>query len=133
MEKVMQSEAAKDWVVIPGKNDGDEPLYICKATGKVFDKNGESASIQFSSGDSHLDEPEVGTFGKFLKQFHIPNYKLKAQSWTELATLYASKQLPGSWESDSEDENESEGCTEISKTKQNVDMVSSSPSNGPSL
>lgn len=107
--------------MIPGKDDGDEPLYICKATGKVFDKNGETASIQFSSGDSDLDESEVGrigTFGKFLKQFHIPNYKLKPQSWTELATLYASKQLPESWESDSEDETESEGCTEIPKTKQ---------------
>ncbi len=100
--------------MMPGKNDGDEPLYICN-------KNGESASSQFSSGESDLDESEVGpigTFGRFLKQFYIPNFKPKPQSWTELATLYASKQLPESWESDSEEETEFEGSKEIPKTKQ---------------
>lgn len=106
---------------MPGKNESDEPLYICKATGQVYDKNGVAASSQFSTDESDLDESEdgpVGAFGQFLQQFFIPNWKPKPQSWTELATLYASKQLPESWESDSEEETESKGSQEIPKPKQ---------------
>lgn len=109
--------------MIPGKND-EETLYFCKATGQLFDKNGVSSNKQFPTADSDAeseDESErgpEGAFGHFLRQFFIPNWKPKPQSWTELATLYASKQLPGSWESDSEEETEPIESQQITKPKQ---------------
>jgi hypothetical protein len=70
-----------------------------------------------SDSDESDDGPE-GTFGQYLRQFFIPNFKQKPQSWTELATLYASKQLSGSWESDSEEETESKESQQITKSMQ---------------
>ena len=110
--------------MIPGKSDNEEPLYFCKATGKLYDKDGVLSIKQFNSAESDSDESEnssvpEGAFGHFLRQVFISDWKPKPQSWTELATLYASKQSPGSWESDSEEEiAEPKRYQEITKTKQ---------------
>ena len=114
---------AMNWLMIPGKSDNEEPLYFCKATGKFYDKDGVLSIKQFNSDESESGSVPEGPFGRyphFWRQLLMSSWKPpKPQSWTELATLYASKQSPGSWESDSEEEIAvPKRSEEITKTKQ---------------